>query len=413
MILCMCLGILNGVVAQSYTLEQLEQLFLKNNYQLIAARYNINKAEAEIVQEKLWHNPSLSIDEVNLWSNSTSETLPPMIGKYGANQQISIELEQLIETAGKRRKRTSIKQLEQSVAVNEFEEVSRELKKELRQAFYRIAFQKESARQLRQLIKLFETLTERYANQLRTRNVSVSDHQRIQVELFKLQKEWLELQEDIHSNLLTLSVLTQIEQLDFDQIQTSGVLQNRTDRLPSDLPAVVLEENLALKRQDLIIKTANEQIALQKAMAKPDLSFQINFDRGGNIMQNFIGVGVRVDLPLHNRNQGAIQSAKHAYEIAEVNRRSMEKELQFQVSKLHSQLLQYQKMMKEWSSVSDGEIDATLESYEKYLLDKQLSLLEFIDFVQASRQAKQAVLELWANYNDTVEELQYLLGKDF
>ncbi|MGO1596437.1 MAG: TolC family protein [Sphingobacterium sp.] len=413
MILCMCLGVLNGVKAQGYTLEQLEQLFLKNNYQLIAARYHINKADAQIVQEKLWHNPTLSIDEVNLWSNSTSERYPPMIGRYGETQQLSIALEQLIETAGKRRKRISIKHLERKMAVYEFEEIMRDLKKELRQAYYQIAFQKESATQLQQLIKLFETLAERYANQLQTRNVSVSDHQRIQVELFAVQKEWLELQEDMHSNLLTLSALTQVERLDHDQILTSDLLQDRTDRLPSNLSAVLLEENLAIKRQDLVIKTANEQVALQKAIARPDLAVQISYDRGGNIMQDFVGIGVQIDLPVHNRNQGAIQAAKHAHEIAEVNRRGVETELQLRVSRLHNQLLNYQKMLKEWNSVSGDEIDSTLENYEKYLLDKQLSLLEFIDFVQASHQAKQALLELRAGYNDAFEELQYLLGKDF
>lgn len=266
---------------------------------------------------------------------------------------------------------------------------------------------------MQQLIKLFETLAERYANQLQTRNVSVSDHQRIQVELFAVQKEWLELQEDMHSNLLTLSALTQVERLDHDQILTSDLLQDRTDRLPSNLSAVLLEENLAIKRQDLVIKTANEQVALQKAIARPDLAVQISYDRGGNIMQDFVGIGVQIDLPVHNRNQGAIQAAKHAHEIAEVNRRGVETELQLRVSRLHNQLLNYQKMLKEWNSVSGDEIDSTLENYEKYLLDKQLSLLEFIDFVQASHQAKQALLELRAGYNDAFEELQYLLGKDF
>ena len=141
------------------------------------------------------------------------------------------------------------------MAVYEFEEIMRDLKKELRQAYYQIAFQKESATQLQQLIKLFETLAERYANQLQTRNVSVSDHQRIQVELFAVQNR--QAQEDMHSNLLTLSALTQVERLDHDQILTSDLLQDRTDRLPSNLSAVLFGRKSSHQDvQDLVIKTA-------------------------------------------------------------------------------------------------------------------------------------------------------------
>ncbi|MEG0697840.1 MAG: TolC family protein, partial [Algoriella sp.] len=42
--------------AQSYTIQDLEAQFLQKNYLLIANKLNIDKADAEIVQEKLWNN---------------------------------------------------------------------------------------------------------------------------------------------------------------------------------------------------------------------------------------------------------------------------------------------------------------------------------------------------------------------
>lgn len=79
-------------------------MLLQHNGQLIAQKYQIAASDALIVQEKLWSNPTLSISEVNLWKNGTSETLPYLFGKYGQQQQVAVELEQLIETAGKRQK---------------------------------------------------------------------------------------------------------------------------------------------------------------------------------------------------------------------------------------------------------------------------------------------------------------------
>lgn len=100
--------------AQNVTLDNLEAAFLQKNYALIANKFNVDRIDAEIIQEKLWQNPTLSISEVNLWKTYNVEEQPYLFGRYGKNQQISVELEQLIETAGKRKKRVAIKELEKN-----------------------------------------------------------------------------------------------------------------------------------------------------------------------------------------------------------------------------------------------------------------------------------------------------------
>jgi cobalt-zinc-cadmium efflux system outer membrane protein len=88
--------------------KEAEGLFLNNNLDLIIQKLNINQAEAQVIQAKLWPNPEFSVDEVNLWATknqlSPGERLPPIIGNFGKNQQFSAALEQRIETAGKRKK---------------------------------------------------------------------------------------------------------------------------------------------------------------------------------------------------------------------------------------------------------------------------------------------------------------------
>ena len=93
--------------AQSITLNQLEASFLSQNTLLLSSKYNVEKKEAEIIQEKLWDNPTLTLSEVNLWKTYHVEEQPNLIGKYGKNQQLSVELEQIFVTAGKRRKRVA------------------------------------------------------------------------------------------------------------------------------------------------------------------------------------------------------------------------------------------------------------------------------------------------------------------
>lgn len=93
----------------TFNLQDLERHFLESNQLLLAQKTQVKQAETLVAQERVWHNPSLSISEWNLWSNGSAEQLPYLFGRHGNTQQISAELEQLIETAGKRKKRISIK----------------------------------------------------------------------------------------------------------------------------------------------------------------------------------------------------------------------------------------------------------------------------------------------------------------
>jgi len=70
---------------------------------LIAENMNIDLADAEIVQAKLWDNPELSIGSVNFWSSPKQREEIGM-GTFPKNTQFSIELSQLIQTANKRKK---------------------------------------------------------------------------------------------------------------------------------------------------------------------------------------------------------------------------------------------------------------------------------------------------------------------
>ncbi|MGV0954911.1 hypothetical protein ACTS91_00375 [Empedobacter falsenii] len=45
--------------AQNITLDNLEAAFLQKNYALIANKFNVDRIDAEIIQEKLWQNPDV------------------------------------------------------------------------------------------------------------------------------------------------------------------------------------------------------------------------------------------------------------------------------------------------------------------------------------------------------------------
>ncbi|GHE23303.1 cation transporter [Sphingobacterium griseoflavum] len=391
----------------------MEARFLENNYALLAQKFDIGRAEAQVVQEKLWPNPTLAISEVNLWSNRTTETLPRLFGNYGRGQQISVELEQLIETAGKRSKRVAIKELEHRTSVYTFEELVRELKKELRQTYYQLSSLSQEKTQLTELVDLFTQLNDQYGRQAVLENVSKVDRYRVQSELVTLRKELTDLESEISTYLEVLRVLTGLNGLSLSQLALVTDGNQTIKALPADILTIALDQNIGLKRQTLQVEQAGKELQLEKAQRKPDLTLQLGYDRGGNIMQDFIGLGVSMDLPVFNRNKGNIKAAAYQLEKEETTKQALKWELENAVVRLQGQLMRYQSALAAWPLDGVREQLDILNRYRKHLQAGQVTLIEFIDFTQATRDAQKAYLDTWENYNITYEELQYLVGKDF
>lgn len=397
--------------AQNVTLDNLEAAFLQKNYALIANKFNVDRVDAEIIQEKLWQNPTLSISEVNLWKTYNVEEQPYLFGKYGKNQQISVELEQLIETAGKRKKRVAIKELEKNSALFEYEELLRELKKELRQTYFSLARIQSEKKELQNSVDLFEQMMTQYQRQADLKNVPKADFYRLQTELIGLQKDQIELENQEIEYINKLRLLTQNSDLNVNEIDFSR-FNSHSKSIPFNAKQLAKEQNIALKKQENEINLAEKQLILEKAQRTPDLAFQVNYDRGGNIMRDFVGVGVSIDLPIFNTNKGNIKASEIVLNQQQITKNALHSELDISIDRLQNQISQLDKALIQWKKLNNQEQLTMIDNYKKHLQNKQITLLEFIDFTQAYRESQKAYLDLLENYQNTFEELNYIVGQD-
>ena len=397
--------------AQNITLDNLEAAFLQKNYALIANKFNVDRIDAEIIQEKLWQNPTLSISEVNLWKTYNVEEQPYLFGKYGKNQQISVELEQLIETAGKRKKRVAIKELEKNSALFEYEELLRELKKELRQTYFSLARIQSEKKELQNSVDLFEQMMTQYQRQADLKNVPKADFYRLQTELIDLQKDQIELENQEIEYINKLRLLTQNSDLNVNEIDFSR-FNSHSKSIPFNAKQLAKEQNIALKKQENEINLAEKQLILEKAQRTPDLAFQVNYDRGGNIMRDFVGVGVSIDLPIFNTNKGNIKASEIVLNQQQITKNALHSELDISIDRLQNQISQLDKALIQWKKLNNQEQLTMIDNYKKHLQNKQITLLEFIDFTQAYRESQQAYFDLLENYQNTFEELNYIVGQD-
>ena len=391
------------VNAQNYTLNDLESQLLLRNGELIANKYNISIEEALIIQEKLWQNPSLSIKEINFIKDFTSD-----------DKRFTVELEQLIETAKKRKNRIAIQELSRNSALIDYEELLRELLRELRITHSTLERIKKEEIQLITVVDLFKNLSEQYNRQANLKNVPKADYYRIQTELIGYEKELIDLENQKYETLNQLRILTFNPTIEFDQLVFDSSQENLVNLIPINVLDLAKEQNIGLKRQANEISIARKVYDLEKSQRIPDLTLGVNYDRGPRNIRDIIGVGVTFDLPVFNRNKGNIKAAQLGIDQQVSNQKVLENNLYQSIDQLENQLKRIDKMLDNWSKTNNTEEQIKLiENYKKHLHNKQVNLLEFLDFTEAFRQANQAYLELEEAYRNTFQELQYLVGKDF
>lgn len=413
LIICTTLGSTFFCSAQSYQLIDLERNFLNRNYALLAQHYNVSQAEALQVQSKLWNNPSVSISEVNLWKTYAIESQGKLFGNYGRNQQIAIELEQLVETAGKRKKRSALFDLQIKSEKLNYEELLKALKLNLRTAYYQLLTVRQQNELLQNQIAAFEKLLVHYQRQATLQHVSKSEVLRIQSELMNLRKEQIALDAQKQGLLKDLRLLTQINDLSAEDIQYADLSLDLSKHVPSGYIELAMQENIQLLLQEHQVQIANQQILIEKAARTPDLALSLNYDRGGNIMKDFVGIGLKMDLPIWNRNKGNIKVAQWQVEQEKLEKKIAESSLQQSLLNQFNMLVQYEKALANYTGISDPVYEEMAQNYSKHLQSKQITLLEFIDFMQSYREARASHLELITNYYTAYQQLQYLVGTEF
>jgi len=398
--------------AQTYTLEALEKAFLENNLLLLAERHEIDRAEAAILQERLWSNPSITLDNVNLWTNSTFEKQPLLIGNFGRNQQFALELEQLIETASKRRKRVKVRESEKLNQELEFEALLLSLRSELRKNYKQLFYTKKQSTILEESIAAYTELKQIYAKQSEKQLIPVASFYRINSELIGLQKEALALKEEEIAFFHQIAVLTQIPNLQPEEVYFSEELPAKLLKSKEEILNQAKERNLSLRLKKSDISIQENELALAKSNRVPDLNFLVNYERGGNVMQNFVGIGVKMDIPLFNKNSGHIQGARHSlqssHRLYEAEGLALEHQIQALLQKI-ANLQQALGGMDQPMKASGAEL---LRKFSKQLNNQQITLLEYLDFTQSYRQSQIDLLSWEEEYMVLLEELDFLIGTE-
>ncbi|GEP98005.1 TolC family protein [Chitinophaga cymbidii] len=399
-----------GLYAQDtlhITLQQAEQQFLQRNLALLAEKYNISIAQAQVIQARLYNNPSLSLG--GSIYNPEQNRFADVGNRSG---QYTIEVQQLITLAGKRNKQIKLAQTEASMAESRFFELLRTLGYTLRSNFYEAWYLQSSIHafdvQVQQLEQLDRTYRELQAKGI----VTPRDAVRIRSLLYSLKAEQVTLQNRFNTIEGELQLLLQdnhtwyipdARDLNMQPVSAYS-LQSLLDT------AFTNRRDLRLAQQAL--QHSTQQYALQRSLAVPDMTIGAMFDKRSDYIENASLLNIAFDLPFFHRNQGSIKAARAGIAQSKVLLEQQTATVENEVRTAFARAVNADNMLRSVDPDFRGEFEALLQSVTDHFIKKNISLLEFTDFYESYKENLLQLNEVQHERMQAIESLNYAIGKN-
>ena len=280
---------------RSITLNEAVSIFLRQNLQLVAARYDVDTAEAEKLTARLRPNPQLSVG----LSGAPLNLSGPVIREQTYDYSIS----QTFELGGKRAKRIDVANANADVARGQFEMVVWQLTNDLKRKFYTVVLNQSLLNLARENQTSFAEIVKHTTELLNAGEISGLDLERLEVEKLKFDTDVANAERDYEVALRDLRFALGGDYRAMD-IEVSGTI----DYQPYQFSFVDLREKALAARPDLKAaklseRAADVNIRLQNAQRIPDLTLGPGIEQVPSGPSTYI-FGIGISLPTSDRNQG-------------------------------------------------------------------------------------------------------------
>lgn len=390
------------------TLPETEKLFVQGNYQLIAQNYQTDQARAEIITAKLFDNPVLSA-ETQLYNHLTKR----FFETSNANGQYQGSISQLVKLAGKRNKNIQLAKVGVKLAEYQYFDLMRTLRYDLRSNFYKTYYAQQSAKLYQQQINSLQKLLSASEQQLKMGNIAMKDIIRIKSLVYSLQTEYNTLENSIEDMETDLKLMTNIK-ADANLSLVMNPSEEQNYQLDKTVYVSLLDSarnNRAdLKLTQTGITYAEKNLAVQKALAVPDVQFSVAYDLKSSYPDKYTGVGLQIPLPLFNRNQGEIKKAKIAIDAGKNQLNQQQATLENEVFNSYKSALRTENLYKGFDKNFTADFDKLITEVIKNFKSRNLSLVEFMDFYDSYKENTLQMNDLKYQRMNAKEEINYVTG---
>jgi cobalt-zinc-cadmium efflux system outer membrane protein len=387
------------------SLDETINLFIRQNLDLLMSKYGIEFSRGQQVTARLFPNPVASMGLVS----------SPVQGRtLGNSGQISSQIQQLFELAGKRGYRIESAAFGTQSAEAAFEDAVRQLSFAVKDAYYRTQL-------ARRRLVLAEENRDRFSRILEVNTIRFKKGYIAEVDLIRLRLQFI----DFHSQviqaiqeaesarsdlrqLLRLSAVTQLElttELDYKRVDPDIV---RLRSLASDTRPDVRAKRFTFSQREADLRLA-------RAYRIPDVTVGAGYAVQGSHgpdNSNQMAFSLGLPLPLFNRNQGGIMQAEVALQTAEADLEKTLNQVENQVDVAYRNLIESRRLVEAFLGGVLDDARSTFTIVERAYERGGATLLDLLDAARTSRTIQQSYIEALFSYQRNVIQLESAVGQE-
>jgi cobalt-zinc-cadmium efflux system outer membrane protein len=387
------------------SLDEAIGLFLRQNLDLLIAKFGIEFSKGQQITAGLFPNPVASVAAVS----------SPVQGRtWSSGGQIVPQVQQLFELAGKRGFRIESAQFGTQSAEANFEDAVRKLSLAVKDAYYRTQMGQRR-------LGLAEENRDRFSRILEINTIRFKKGYIAEVDLIRIRLQFIDFQSQVIQStqeaesarsdlrqLLRMSPATQVE-------LTTDLAYRRVDPDIAKLRAIALDNRPDVRAKRLIFSQREADLKLAKAYRIPEVTvgagYAVQGSRGPD-NSNQVGLNLGVPLPLFNRNQGSIMQAEVAVQTAETDLMKTLNQVENQVDIAYRNLIQSRRLVEAYLGGVLDDARSTFTIVERAYERGGATLLDLLDAARTSRTIQQNYIEALFNYQRNVIQLESAVGRE-
>jgi len=383
------------------TLERAILSVLAKNPDLNVYDLEMRALRSRVRQMKLLPNPNINIVVEDFGGSGSFQGLE--------QSQTTFQLNQLIETGGKRRARTNEASFSYDLAVWDYEAKRIEMISNASKSYAEVlGFQKRVAL-AEEMVRLAEEVVAAVTERVKAGKVSSIEAAKARVALSIVRLELDHSNQDLNGARRRLAALWGSSSPSFTE--ALGSLEPiQKQILPLDRLVKRVEAHPELARWEVEIAQRQSLVKIEKSKEIPDLTLHAGFRRLNETDDDAFLAGLSFPLPLFDRNQGAVSQARSKLEKARQERKSAELRIKSELSEAYRMLLKAHNeqalLKKEVLPEAQNTFEAVKEGY-------RLGKFTYIDVLDAQKtlfESKLKYLEALVEYHKAVAEMKKWTG---
>jgi cobalt-zinc-cadmium efflux system outer membrane protein len=296
---------------------------LAHNWDLLAARSDVDQATAQRILATEIQNPTASATLSSIPADGTSAATVLGNGFWQRSYESNLAVSQLLELHGKRALKRASADAGLAAARARLDDARRVLDDAVIKAYAAAALAEENGRLLGETAKSLGESARLAAVRFQAGDISASDQKQIEVAADRFALDALASATAARNARIAVDVLLGERQARgewrvADRLEDLAATAAALNTPPAPADSRPERPDLAAARAALA--KAEADLKLEKQRRLPDPTLDLQYDHQPPDRHNTVGLGVSIDLPLWHRHEGEIAAAAVARDQAERER---------------------------------------------------------------------------------------------